>query len=70
MSHSSGITYVMNCGDNTYYRSVKKASDPQEKDFRLAAMKAEAASSGLKQNEVRSGKIQQKDGPPKGGIPV
>ncbi len=57
MSHSKGVTYVMTCGDHTYYRVAKMASDANEKSFRLAAMGAEATSAGIKQNEVRSGKI-------------
>jgi hypothetical protein len=69
MSHTSGgVTYVMTCGDNTYYRTVKKASDSEEKSFRLDAMSREAKSSGLKQNQVRSGRIQQKNTPPTHGI--
>jgi hypothetical protein len=71
MSHASGgVTYVMNCGDHTYFRTVRKASDSEEGSFRKAAMAAEAAASGLKQNQVRSGRIQQKDTAPNGAVEV
>lgn len=70
MSHSKGVTYVMSCGDNIYYREAKVASDANEKAFRLAAMGAEAAAAGVTQNKVRSGKIQQKTDAPKNGIKV
>ncbi|MBB4128580.1 hypothetical protein GGR77_003910 [Xanthomonas translucens] len=70
MSSHGGAYLVVNAGNTTYYRWVKKYSDAQEKAFIVDAKLAEAGGIVAQANAVRTGAIQRKTFEPTNGTEI
>ncbi|WP_369915021.1 hypothetical protein AB8810_22510 [Xanthomonas sp. NCPPB 3005] len=70
MPGHGGTYLVVNAGNNTYYRWVKKYSDAQEKALIVDAKLAEVGGVVAQANTVRTGAIQRKTSEPTNGVEI